>query len=105
MSRADAATGDPDTTKHNGAAAANRVTTNVTPSADLTVVKSGPASIAALGSITYTIVTTNNGPEHFGQRGGDRHAAGRRDLRLGHERRHRVRRNRHLAAAASLASA
>ena len=30
--------------------------------ADLAVAKSGPTTVDALGSITYTIVVTNNGP-------------------------------------------
>src|SRR5207244_2864513 len=42
--------------------AVSRVTTTVGQLADLSVSKTGPASVAALGSITYTIVTTNNGP-------------------------------------------
>src|SRR5204862_5192449 len=62
VARADAATADPDTTNNNGSAAANRVTTTVGEIADLAVAKTGPAAVNALGSITYTIVTTNNGP-------------------------------------------
>src|SRR5207244_908954 len=62
VARADAATADPDSSNNNGSAAANRVTTTVDQIADLSVSKSGPASVTALGSITYTIVTTNNGP-------------------------------------------
>ncbi|TMQ67312.1 MAG: DUF11 domain-containing protein, partial [Candidatus Eisenbacteria bacterium] len=62
LARADATTADPDTTNNNGAAAANRVTTTVTELADLAVSKTGPATVNALGSITYTILTTNNGP-------------------------------------------
>src|SRR5204862_5557922 len=62
VARADAATADPDTTNNNGSAAANRVTTTVMQLADLAVSKTGPAAVNALGSITYTIVTTNNGP-------------------------------------------
>src|SRR5207247_1581198 len=62
VARADAATADPDTTNNNGSATANRVTTTVGELADLAVSKTGPANVTALGSITYTIVTTNNGP-------------------------------------------
>ena len=62
VARADAATADPDSTNNNGAAAGNRVTTTVNDLADLAVVKSGRPASNALGSITYTIVTTNHGP-------------------------------------------
>lgn len=37
-------------------------TTTVTSAADLSVTKSGPATVAAAGSIIYSIVVTNNGP-------------------------------------------
>ena len=62
VARADATTADPDTTNNNGSAPANRVTTTVGELADLTLSKSGPASVNALGSITYTVSVTNNGP-------------------------------------------
>src|SRR5439155_352205 len=62
VARAEASTADPDSTNNNGSDAANRVTTTVGEVADLSVAKSGPASVTALGSITYTIVTTNQGP-------------------------------------------
>src|SRR5207244_1295639 len=55
VARAVAATADPDSTNNNGSAAASRVTTTVGQLADLAVTKTGPASVAALGSITYTI--------------------------------------------------
>src|SRR5439155_1756970 len=62
IARADAATVDPDSTNNNGSAAAGRVTTVVGELADLTVAKTGPASVIAVGSVTYTIAVTNNGP-------------------------------------------
>src|SRR5205814_1638881 len=62
VARAEASTADPDSTNNNGSAAANRVTTTVGEVADLAVAKSGPAVVTAMGSITYTIVTTNQGP-------------------------------------------
>src|SRR2546423_747392 len=62
LARADAATADPDSTNNNGSAVSNRVTTNVGEVADLSVSKTGPATVAALGSVTYTILTTNKGP-------------------------------------------
>jgi len=51
---------DPDLSNNNSS-----VTTGVGPAptnADLAVIKSGPASVAANGAITYTIVVTNAGP-------------------------------------------
>src|SRR5206468_5784685 len=62
VARADGTTADPDTTNNNGTAAANRVTTTVTELADLALSKSGPAAVDAAQNLTYTIVTTNNGP-------------------------------------------
>src|SRR5438093_1453874 len=62
VARADAATVDPDSTNNNGSAPASRVTTVVGEVADLAVVKTGPASVIAVGSVTYTIAVTNNGP-------------------------------------------
>src|SRR5439155_489926 len=55
VARADAATADPDSTNNNGSAPASRVTTVVGEIADLAVAKTGPASVIAVGSITYTI--------------------------------------------------
>src|SRR5947208_152875 len=43
-------------------APASRVTTVVGEIADLAVAKTGPASVIAVGSITYTITVTNSGP-------------------------------------------
>src|SRR5439155_602893 len=62
VSRADAATGDPDSTNNNGSAAGNRVTTTVHELANLAVTKTGPASVDAAQTFTYTITVTNNGP-------------------------------------------
>src|SRR5439155_377707 len=59
---ATSSTGDPDASNNDGSASASRVTTTVTEGADLEVTKSGPATVNALGSITYTLVVTNNGP-------------------------------------------
>ena len=36
--------------------------TTVTPSADLSVVKTGPATVTAAGSVTYTLAVNNAGP-------------------------------------------
>src|SRR5439155_109148 len=62
VARADAATGDPDSTNNNGSAAGSRVTTTVMEIADLTVTKTGPATVNAAQNLTYTITVTNNGP-------------------------------------------
>src|SRR5206468_4659239 len=62
VARADAATGDPDSTNNTGSAAGSRVTTTVTEIADLTVTKTGPAAVNAAKNVTYTITVTNNGP-------------------------------------------
>src|SRR5207247_1979658 len=59
---ASGSTADPTLANNNGSAAASRVTTTVTEQADLAVTKSGPATVNPLGSITYTLVVTNNGP-------------------------------------------
>ncbi|TMQ64893.1 MAG: DUF11 domain-containing protein, partial [Candidatus Eisenbacteria bacterium] len=59
---ATSSTGDPDASNNDGSASASRVTTTVTEGADLEVTKSGPATVNALGSITYTLAVTNNGP-------------------------------------------
>ncbi|HEY3215102.1 MAG TPA: OmpA family protein [Candidatus Eisenbacteria bacterium] len=62
IASATAATADPTPSNNNGSAAPSRVTTTVTEQADLAVTKSGPALVAALGSISYTLTVTNNGP-------------------------------------------
>lgn len=50
-------TGDPDPSNN-----ASTVTTPLAPSANLVALKTGPATIAAGGALTYTVVVTNNGP-------------------------------------------
>ncbi|MFI1014761.1 hypothetical protein [Streptomyces sp. NPDC020965] len=50
---------DPDPNPNNNT---STTTTNVTPEADLAVDKSGPATVAAGGAVSYTITVTNNGP-------------------------------------------
>src|SRR5438093_1298318 len=62
VARADAATIDPDSTNNNGSASGNRVTTTVHELANLAVTKTGPASVDAAQTFTYTITVTNNGP-------------------------------------------
>src|SRR5262249_18698428 len=52
-----AATNDPVPANNSSSA-----TTTVTPSADLSIVKSGPATVTAAGSVTYTLVVANAGP-------------------------------------------
>ena len=51
------ATTDPDLTNNTG-----QLTTGVTAVADLSLVKTGPATVAASGSIAYTLAVTNGGP-------------------------------------------
>src|SRR5206468_3745245 len=55
-------TADPVASNNDGSAAASRVTTVVGELADLSVTKTGPATVNAAGSITYSLTTTNNGP-------------------------------------------
>jgi len=55
-------TSDPDPTNNNGISTNSRVITFVQPLADVAVLKSGPASVVAGGSLTYTILATNLGP-------------------------------------------
>src|SRR2546426_191949 len=62
LARADASTVDPDTSNNNGSAAASRVTTTVGEVADLSVTKTGPATVDAAQVFSYTITVTNNGP-------------------------------------------
>jgi uncharacterized repeat protein (TIGR01451 family) len=56
-----AATADPNPTNNDGSAAGARVSTSVTPSADLIVLLSGPANVNAGDNFTYTVVVTNGG--------------------------------------------
>src|SRR5207247_2302766 len=62
VARADAGTADPDTTNNNGTAIANRVTTTVTEVADVALPNSGPATVGAAQTYSYTLTVTNNGP-------------------------------------------
>src|SRR5205814_1876183 len=62
VARADAATVDPDSTNNNGSDPANRVTTVVDERADLSLSKTGPATVNAAQNLTYTITVINNGP-------------------------------------------
>jgi uncharacterized repeat protein (TIGR01451 family) len=56
-----AATADPNPTNNNGSASGSRVSTSVTPSADLMVFLSGPTNVNVGDSFTYTITLTNGG--------------------------------------------
>ncbi len=51
------ATADPDPTNNTDSA-----TTDVGPLADLSLVKSGPATVVAGGSVSYSLIVTNDGP-------------------------------------------
>lgn len=55
-------TPDPTVANNDGSAGPARVTTTVTPSADVAVTNVGPASATAGTNVTYTITVTNNGP-------------------------------------------
>ncbi|HEY9853283.1 MAG TPA: DUF11 domain-containing protein, partial [Leptolyngbyaceae cyanobacterium] len=55
-------TPDPNPTNNDGSQPPARVTTTLTSVADVITTKTGPATVAPGGSITYTITTTNNGP-------------------------------------------
>jgi uncharacterized repeat protein (TIGR01451 family) len=55
-------TSDPNMNNNNGSAAGSRVSTMVTPVADLIVLLSGPTNVIAGNSLVYTIVVTNGGP-------------------------------------------
>jgi uncharacterized repeat protein (TIGR01451 family) len=52
----------PGTTDPNSNNNTSTTTTTITPVADLQIVKSGTATVNANGSITYSLVVTNNGP-------------------------------------------
>ena len=62
VARVDAGTADPDTTNNNGTAAANRVTTVVADLADVALTNSGPATVSAAQTYSYTLTVSNNGP-------------------------------------------
>jgi uncharacterized repeat protein (TIGR01451 family) len=55
-------TPDPNMNNNNGSAVGSRVSTSVTPVADLIVLLSGPTNVAVGDSFVYTIVVTNGGP-------------------------------------------
>jgi uncharacterized repeat protein (TIGR01451 family) len=55
-------TPDPNMNNNNGSAAGSRVSTSVTPVADLIVLLSGPTNVTVGDSFVYTIVVTNGGP-------------------------------------------
>ena len=55
-------TPDPNMTNNNGSAAGSRVSTLVTPVADLIVLLSGSTNVIVGNSLVYTIVVTNGGP-------------------------------------------
>jgi uncharacterized repeat protein (TIGR01451 family) len=55
-------TSDPNMNNNNGSAAGSRVSTMVTPVADLIVLLSGPTNVIAGNSLVYSIVVTNGGP-------------------------------------------
>jgi uncharacterized repeat protein (TIGR01451 family) len=55
-------TPDPNMNNNNGSAAGSRVSTSVTPVADLIVLLSGPTNVIVGNSLVYTIVVTNGGP-------------------------------------------
>jgi uncharacterized repeat protein (TIGR01451 family) len=55
-------TPDPNMNNNNGSAAGSRVSTSVTPVADLIVLLSGSTNVIVGNSLVYTIVVTNGGP-------------------------------------------
>jgi uncharacterized repeat protein (TIGR01451 family) len=55
-------TPDPNLNNNNGSAAGSRVSTSVTPVADLIVLLSGPTNVTVDDSFVYAIVVTNGGP-------------------------------------------
>ncbi|HEY3215105.1 MAG TPA: hypothetical protein VGK93_01295, partial [Candidatus Eisenbacteria bacterium] len=67
VAAASATTTDPDPSNNDGSAPTHRVTTVVGELADLALVKTGPNSVNAMGSIPYTLTVTNNGPSMAAQ--------------------------------------
>jgi uncharacterized repeat protein (TIGR01451 family) len=55
-------TADPNPTNNNGSLAKSRVTTKVTPSADVLVLLAGPPAAIVGSNIVYTLLVTNTGP-------------------------------------------
>ncbi len=55
-------TADPDPTNNNGSSSKSRVTTKITPSADVAVLLLGPATAAQGSNFVYTLTLTNAGP-------------------------------------------
>ncbi len=55
-------TNDPTPANNNGTATNARITTTITPSADVVTSKTGPTTAAAGSTVTYNITTINNGP-------------------------------------------
>src|SRR5207237_6314716 len=52
----------PDILNSNAQNNASAVSTTITPSADVNIVKTGPVGAVAGSNITYTVMLTNNGP-------------------------------------------
>ena len=55
-------TGDPDPSNNNGSAPGARVTTTVIEQADVATTKTGPATVPAAQSFSYTLTVANSGP-------------------------------------------
>jgi uncharacterized repeat protein (TIGR01451 family) len=55
-------TGDPTPGNNDGSAAGAKVTTTITPLADVATTVSGPATVLPNATFTYTVTATNNGP-------------------------------------------
>ncbi|MEG4495494.1 DUF4347 domain-containing protein, partial [Microcoleus sp. D3_18_C4] len=53
---------DPNPANNNGSSPSARVTTTITDSADVATIKTGPSTVAAGSTVTYTILTENRGP-------------------------------------------
>ena len=73
------------------------MTTTVTASADLAIVKTGPATVVAGGQVSYSLTVTDNGPSDAAAPLRGRHPARGRHLRVGdrdrldlHQRRQRL---------------